>query len=372
MKMFPLTSLIAMTLSFAASLPAQGKTVDTKTGPVSVEVLASDLNHPWGMAFLSDGRLLITERAGNLRTFTKGGELSEPLTGVPKVLAEDQGGLLDIALDPQFESNQLVYLSFAEPGEAGASTALGRGRLNENRIEDFKVIFRQEPKVSGAKHFGGRIVFSPKDDLFLTTGERFKFEPAQDLSSDLGKVIRIKSDGSIPEDNPFVGQDSARPEIWSYGHRNIEGAAIHPKTGALWVAEMGPKGGDELNISEPGKNYGWPVVSWGRHYDGRDIPDPPTHPEFVDAIRQWTPVISPSGMIFYAGDAFPAWKGNVLIGSLSRHGLVRLEVGEREVRNEEIIPIGTRIRDVEQGPDGAVYLLTDERRGSLLRLTPQQ
>ena len=216
---------------------------------------------------------------------------------------------------------------------------------------------------------GGRLAFSPDGKLFVTLGERFKFAPAQDLSNHLGKIVRINPDGSVPPDNPFVGREDARPEIWSYGHRNPQGAAIHPKTGKLWETEFGPMGGDELNIPEAGRNYGWPVVSWGKHYDGTAIPEPPTHPEFADAITHWTPVISPSGMTFYTGDAIPAWQGNLLIGGLSSEALVRLTLDGEAVKAEERIPMGARIRDVAEAPDGSVYLLTDEDDGKILRLT---
>jgi len=295
--------------------------------------------------------------------------LSDPLNGVPKVVAQGQGGLLDVALDPKFGENKLVYLSYAEAGDGGAGTAVARARLGDAGLEDVQVIFRQTPKVSGGNHFGGRLAFAPDGKLFVTLGERFKFDPAQDLDDHLGAIVRINPDGSVPEDNPFIGHQDAQPEIWSYGHRNAEGAAINPQTGKLWETEFGPKGGDELNIPAPGANHGWPVVSWGKHYDGTDIPDPPTHPEFADAIRQWTPVISPSGIAFYTADAIPGWKGNLLIGGLSSQAIVRLSLDGETVTGEERIRMGARIRDVEQGPDGAVYALTDERNGRVLRLT---
>ncbi len=373
-------ALIAASL---ALLPAAGcaedRTVDTETGTIKVETLAEGLDHPWGMAFLPDGRLLVTERAGDLRIMSADGTLTEPLSGVPKVVAKGQGGLLDVALDPNFADNKLVYLSYSEPGDGGAGTAVARGRLAGNAVEDVKVIFRQTPKVSGGNHFGGRLAFTPDGKLFITLGDRFKFEPAQDLTSHLGKIVRINPDGSVPPDNPFIGQKDAQPEIWSYGHRNVESAAIHPKTGKLWELEFGPKGGDELNIPAPGLNYGWPVVSWGKHYDGKDIPNPPTHPEFADAVRHWTPVISPSGITFYTADAYPgwtadtipAWKGNLLIGGLSSQAIIRLSLDGETVTGEERIPMGARIRDVEQGPDGAVYALTDAGDGAVLRLTAE-
>jgi glucose/arabinose dehydrogenase len=342
---------------------------NTKAGTIKVETVATGLSHPWGLAFLPDGRMLVTERTGTLRLVSKDGKLSPPLSGVPEVVVRGQGGLLDVAIDPDFKSNNLVYLSYSEGGEGGASTAVARGKLGDSGLENVEVIFRQEPKVEGGNHFGSRLVFAPDGKLFVTLGERFTFAPAQDLTNDLGKIVRINPDGSVPKDNPFVGRQDARPEIWSYGHRNPQGAAIHPESGKLWEAELGPRGGDEVNIPQPGKDYGWPVVSWGNHYTGEDIPDPPTHPEFVDAIYHWNPVISPSGITFYTGDAIPAWKGNLLIAGLSSQAIVRLTLDGEKVVEEERIPMGTRIRDVVQGPDGAVYALTDEGNGEILRLT---
>ena len=358
-------------LLMIGSACAQPESVQSDAGKVNVESLAEGLTHPWGMAFLPDGRLLVTERAGQLRILNADHTLSQPVSGVPEVYSKGQGGLLDVALDPDFENNQLVYLSFSEPGGNNrATTALGRGVLEEDQIKGFSVIFRQEPMVEGENHFGGRIVFSPEGNIFLTMGERFKGEPAQDLSSHLGTIARIKPDGSVPSDNPFVGQENAKDEIWSYGHRNIEAAAFHPETKELWIAEMGPKGGDELNKPEAGRNYGWPVVSWGIHYDGGDIPDPPTKPEFADAKIHWTPVISPSGMIFYTGNLIPQWQGTALIGGLSSKGVVRVRINGEQAEEVERISLNTRIRDVEQAPDGSVYVLTDQSNGKVLRLSP--
>jgi aldose sugar dehydrogenase len=338
-------------------------------GQLEVQSLTDGLTHPWGMAFLPDGRVLVTERPGNLRILDTENNLTDPLPGVPEVFAQGQGGMLDVALDPDFQNNQYVYLSFSEPGQGGtASTALGRGRFENNQIVDFTVIFRQEPKVSGPNHFGSRIVFSPEGHIFLTLGERFQFDPAQDLSNHMGTIVRLNRDGSIPDDNPFVGQENAADEIWSYGHRNIQAAIIHPNTGELWIAEMGPRGGDELNRPEPGENYGWPEVSWGTHYDGRDIPDPPTRPEFTDAVLEWTPVISPSGMEYYDGEMFPEIRGNVLIGGLSARGIVRVIISGEEAEEVGRIDIGSRIRDVKQAPDGSIYALTDHSNGEVLRL----
>jgi aldose sugar dehydrogenase len=367
---------LLLVLVGAAALPLvsrYGLSVDgprtTKTGTIKVETVATGLAHPWGLAFLPDGRMLVTERTGTLRLVSKDGKLSAPLSGVPEVVVAGQGGLLDVAIDPDFKSNSLVYLSYSEPGEGGASTAVARGKLGDSGLENVEVIFRQVPKINGNLHFGSRLVFAPDGTLFVTLGERFQFAPAQDLNNDLGKIVRINPDGSVPKDNPFVGRKDVRPEIWSYGHRNPQGAAINPETGKLWETEFGPRGGDELNIPQAGANYGWPVVSWGNHYTGEDIPDPPTHPEFADAIYHWNPVISPSGITFYTGDAISAWKGNLLIGGLSEQAIVRLTLDGEKVVDEERIPMGTRIRDVVQGPDGAVYALTDEGNGEILRLT---
>jgi glucose/arabinose dehydrogenase len=360
----------ASLLMMSCSSHADDDTIETKEGTLRIEKVAGGLQYPWGLAFLPDGRMLVTEKPGRLRIVAKDGTVSEPLRGVPEVVDDGQGGLLDVVLDPKFAENRLVYLSYSEPGDGGTSgTAVARGKLGEMGLDNVEVIFRQTPKVGDDLHFGSRLAFSPDGKLYVTLGERFKFHPAQDLASHLGKIVRINPDGSVPEDNPFVGQEGALPEIWSYGHRNPQGAAIHPETGKLWENEFGPRGGDELNIPEAGKNYGWPVVSWGKHYDGKDIPDPPTHPEFADAIYHWTPVISPSGMTFYTGDAIPAWKGNLLIGGLSAKGIVRLTLDGEKVTDEERIPMNARIRDVVQGPDGAVYALTDKNKGKILRLT---
>jgi glucose/arabinose dehydrogenase len=341
--------------------------------PAQVTTVAEGLEHPWGLTFLPDERMLVTERPGRLRLVTKDGQVSPPLKGLPQVYAEGQGGLLDVTLDPNFASNRLVYISYAEPGEGGvAGTAVARGRLNEaaTALEGVQVVFRQEPKVKGPNHFGSRLVFSPDGKLFITTGERFAFRPAQNLATDLGKIIRINPDGSVPKDNPFVGREGVRPEIWSYGHRNVQGAAINPETGALWTDEFGPMGGDEINIPEAGHNYGWPLVSWGQHYNGDNIPDPPTRPDLAQPIYYWNPVISPSGMAFYTGNAFPTWRGNLLIGGLSVQALVRLTLDGAKVTDEQRFAMDDRIRDVNQGPDGFLYLLTDNSDGRILRIAP--
>lgn len=365
-----ITTAAILTLALTTAC-AQSEPQVTKGG-VAVEVLADGLDYPWGMTFLPDGRLLVTEREGRLRILGLDNKLSAPLAGVPDVRASGQGGLLDVALDPNFKTTRTIYLSFAEAGGDGASTALARATLGEGRVENATVIFRQLPKVSGAGHFGGRIVFSPDGrHLFLTTGDRQKLSPAQDLQSHLGKVVRLNKDGSVPTDNPFVGRADAKPEIWSYGHRNIQGAAIEPATGKLWTIEFGPAGGDELNRPEPGKNYGWPLVSWGNHYSGADIPDPPTRPDLADAVKYWNPAINPSGMIFYTGNLFAKWKNDLLIASLGTPGIVRVTITNGKVANEERIELDDRIRDVEQAPDGSIYVATDDSDGRILRLRPK-
>jgi len=367
------STAIILTLASCASF-GQPQAIETENGKVTVETLADGLVHPWGLAFLPDGRMLVTERPGRLRIVSERGEVGPPVRGVPEVFNRGQGGLLDVEIDPEFESNSLVYLSYAEPGPGGASTAVARARLEEDTLEATEVIFRQQPKVSGENHFGGRLAFSHDGMLFVTLGERFQFDPAQDLTNHLGTIVRIhpSPDGSVPDDNPFVGREDALPEIWSYGHRNIEGAFVHP---ALGADGMGPRGGDGLNIADAGRNYGWPLVSWGRHYlfvdFGSDIPDPPTRPELAQSIYHWNPVISPSGMIYYTGELFPDWRNDVLIGGLSSRALIRLTVDGSEITSEERLEMGVRIREVAQGPEGALYLLTDEDDGEILRLTPQ-
>jgi aldose sugar dehydrogenase len=343
-------------------------------GAVRVQTVARGLEHPWALAFLPDERMLVTERPGRVRIVERDGRLSMPLAGVPRVLARGQGGLLDVALDPHFTENRLVYLAYAEPGEGRtAGTAVARGRLGEGRLEDVRVIYQQQPKVEGANHFGSRLVFARDGTLFVTQGERFDYrDQAQDLSSDLGKIVRINPDGSVPRDNPFVGRRGARPEIWSYGHRNVQSAALHPQSGELWTAEHGARGGDELNRPEAGKNYGWPVISYGVHYWGAKIGEGTAKPGMEQPVYYWDPVIAPSGMTFYTGEALPGWQGSLLIGSLRPGLLVRLTLADGRVTGEEryLAELRERIRDVRQGPDGRLYLLTDSRDGRILQVLP--
>ncbi len=379
-----------------AALPlmaqAQGQpsaTVSSSAGPLRVQSLAN-LEFPWGMAALPDGRLLITEKPGRLRIYANG-QLSAPIEGVPKTSyrerKQEQGGLLDVAVDPAFAQNKRIYLSFSEPAptqspdqkETGdprfgggldmtdnmlVGGAVARATLDGTRLSDVQVIWRQTPKTIGRGHFGHRIVI-PRDGgtLFITSGDRMRFDPAQDPNSNLGKVVRINTDGSIPKDNPSSGKD-----VWSTGHRNMLAAALAP-SGQLYVLEMGPLGGDELNLIQRGANYGWPVVSNGDNYDKSVIPDHNTRKEFQAPVKSWTPVISPSGALFYDGTTFP-WKGDLIAGGLSSMAIIRLTVDGTVVKNEERLDMKRRIRDVLQADDGALLVITDEKNGALLRLTP--
>ena len=335
--------------------------------------VAVGLEHPWGVELLPDGRFLVTERPGRLRVVNRDGRLSAPLTGVPEVYARGQGGLLDVALSPGFAQDRVVYLSFAERGSGGAGTAVARGRLGERGLEDTQVIWRQQPKVDGSyNHWGSRLVFRPDGTLFVTLGDRFVHsERAQDLSTTIGKIVRINPDGSVPRDNPFVGRSGALPEIWSYGHRNVQAAVLDAR-GELWTVEHGARGGDELNNPQPGKNYGWPVITYGVDYSGARIGFGTSHPGMEQPVYYWDPVIAPSGATFYSGTAFPDWRGDLLVGSLRPGALVRLRIANGRVTVEEryLDELGERIRDVREGPDGAIYLLTDSSRGRLIRVEP--
>ena len=346
------------------------------TTPPVANTFASGLKNPWGMAFLPDGRILVTQKAGELVIVSADGKaVSAPVGGVPTVNSAGQGGLLDVAIDPDFATEPWVYISYAEAGSGGSGTAVARGRLAGNTLQDLSVIFRQQPKVSGNGHFGSRFVFRPDKTLFVTLGDRQKGGPAQDLASHLGKIVRINRDGSVPADNPKF-RTLGRPEIWSYGHRNPQGAALHPTSGELWDVEHGPQGGDEINIARAGANHGWPVRSYGCNYGDR-VSDTcrlggGTHaPEFVEPLTYWVPTsIAPSGMAFYTGALFPEWKGNLFVGSLSGQALWRLVLdGDKVVSREPLLAsLGERIRHVTQGPDGALYLLTDSASGRILRV----
>jgi aldose sugar dehydrogenase len=343
-------------------------------GVVRVETVTDGLVHPWGLAFLPDGRILVTERPGRLRIVAANGTRSEPLEGLPAVHAVGQGGLLDVAIDPKFSENQLVYVSFAEPGDDGSGTAVARGRLVDNRIEGATVIYRQRPKLRGGGHYGSRLVFARNGALFVTQGDRMNWpEKAQDLSQGQGKIMRINPDGTIPRDNPFVGKDPAQPEIWSYGHRNVQAAALHPETGDLWTVEHGARGGDELNRPQAGRNYGWPIITYGINYNGAKIGEGTMKEGMEQPVYYWDPVIAPSGMTFYTGDKYAGWKGSAFVGSLTPGALVRLSIERGKVAREErfLGDIGERIRDVQQGPDGLLYVITDAENGRILRVVPE-
>ena len=343
-------------------------------GVVRVDTIARALSHPWGIAVMPDGRLLVTERIGFLRVIDTGGAMSAPIGGVPEVFSQGQGGLLDVALDPAFATNRVIYLSYAEPGAGGtAGTAVARARLGNSTLDSVKVIYRQEPKVIGGGHFGSRIVFAKDGTMFVTQGERFTYrDKAQDLSTDLGKVVRINSDGTVPRDNPFVGRPNVRPEIWSYGHRNVQAAALDPESGQLWTIEHGAAGGDELNHPEAGRNYGWPVITYGRDYNGRKIGEGTAKAGMEQPVYYWDPVIAPSGMTFYSGRLFSSWAGNILVGGLASNTLVRLVLQNGTVLKEEryLHELHERIRDVQEAPDGSLYIITDSDNGRIFRVLP--
>ena len=331
------------------------------------------LDHPWGLAFLPDGGMLVTERSGRLR-FVRGGVLDpKPIDGVPAVYASGQGGLLDVALHPKFAENRFVYLSYSGRGAGGAGTEVARGRLAGDRLTDVRVIFRVSPKTSGANHYGSRLLFAPDGTLFITTGDRYNYlEHAQDTGDHLGTIVRVRDDGSVPDDNPFVGRPGARPEIYSYGHRNVQGIALRPGGNVIWAHEHGPRGGDEVNILKPGANYGWPAITYGIDYSGAIISDKTEAPGMEQPVVYWDPSIAPSGMAFYDGDRFPNWRGDLFIGALAHTHLRRLELdGDRVVKQEVLLgELGERIRDVRVGPDGFIYVLTDSSDGKILRLEP--
>ena len=368
--------LLAVLLAVAGTASCQDAPQVPPSGETKVDVtsVAKGLEHPWSLAFLPDGRMLVTERPGRLRYVSQGGALSEPIAGVPRVYAEGQGGLLDVVLDPAFGQNSTIYLSYAEPGVDGTNgTAVARARLEGQALRDVKVIFRQQPKVASKHHFGSRLVFARDGNLFVTTGERnSERAKAQDLGTHLGKIIRITTDGGVPKDNPFVGREGARPEIWSYGHRNAQGAALNPDTGQLWEIEHGPRGGDEINLPQAGKNYGWPVITYGREYSGEKVGEGITAKEGMEQpVHYWVPSIAPSGMVFHDGRNYAAWKGQLFVGALAAAQLVRLEVEPTgKILHEERYAIGKRVRDVREGPDGALYLVTDEDAGEVLRVVP--
>jgi glucose/arabinose dehydrogenase len=367
------------------AFPGQTRAPEQKLNVAfDVVTVSEGLANPWGLAFLPDGRMLVTERPGRLRVVSADGkQLSEPVAGLPAVDARGQGGLLDVSIDPAFQKNQLIYWSYAEPRENANNTAVARGRLVDGaapRVENVQVIFHQTPSLNSPLHFGGRLVWNRDGTLFVTLGDRSITEgrmQAQRLDGHLGKIVRINADGSVPKDNPFIGRADVRSEIWSIGHRNVQAATLHPQTGELWEVEHGTRGGDELNLVRKGKDYGWPTIAYGIEYQGPPITGGIQQREGMEQpVYYWDPVIAPSGMVFYTGKLFPAWQNSLFVGGLGSLNLVRLTLkGERVVGEERLLqdlqPQRERIRDVRQGPDGALYLLTDSVKGRILKLVPK-
>jgi len=372
-----LTVATALTATFLIVTGTRGENTSftSSAGQLEVQTVASGLVNPWSLAFLPDGRMLVTERPGRMRIVTSEGQLSPPLKGVPDVWASGQGGLHDVVADTSFAQNRTIHFCFAERTAGGGRTAVARARLNDSndRLDEMKVIFRQEGPLSSGNHYGCRIAQASDGNLFVTLGEHFNYrDEAQNLGNHLGKIVRIAPDGSAPPDNPFVGRAGAKPEIWSYGHRNEQGLAINPASGDLWETEHGPRGGDEVNIIGKGKNYGWPVIGYGIDYSGAKIHDSTAKDGMEQPIKYWVPSIAPSGMTFYTAKLFPKWTGSVFSGALAGKMLVRLQLNGNTVTSEERLlrNLNERIRDVRQGPDGALWLLTDNAAGRILRVSP--
>ena len=366
-----LAATAAAAVAAPAVVPAQ-QVLRSSRASYSLRMLTLDLEQPWGMAFLPDGRLLITERPGRLRIFANGRLERAPVGGLPKVYARGQGGLLDICLHPDFARNARIYLTYSGEGEGGAATVLARAEFRNNALVGVQRIFEALPRTSGGLHFGSRVVFDRAGLLYVTCGERYQMQRAQNLADLGGKVVRLRDDGSVPPDNPFVGREGARPEIFTYGHRNPQGMAMHPVTGRIWLVEHGPRGGDELNLLKAGANYGWPRATHGIDYSGSTISPNKSLPGMEDPVRVWVPSISPSGLAFYTGDRFPGWKGSVFTGALSDNALIRIELdGDRHVGEERLlVDLLPYIRDVRQGPDGLLYVVTHTDSGGLYRLEP--
>jgi aldose sugar dehydrogenase len=368
-------TLLAASFLIATGTRGEDTSFASSAGQLEVQTVASGLVNPWSLAFLPDTRLLVTERPGRMRIVTTEGQLSPPLKGVPEVWASGQGGLLDVIIDKSYAQNKTIYFCFAERAGGGGLTAVARARLNDanGSLDDVTIIFRQEGPLSSGNHYGCRIVQANDGNLFVALGEHFSHrDEAQNLGNHLGKLIRIAPDGSAPTDNPFVGREGAKPEIWSYGHRNEQGLAINPASGDLWEIEHGPRGGDEVNIIGKGRNYGWPVIGYGIDYNGAKIHESAVKSSMEQPIKYWVPSIAPSGMAFYTGKLFPKWTGSVFTGALAGKMLVRLSFNGNAVTGEEHLlrNLHERIRDVRQGPDGALWLLTDSSAGRILRVTP--
>jgi len=361
--------LLLSTPAFATDL------IDTEQHRIRLTTVVDNLEHPWSVAFLPNGDILVTERPGRLRRIENGRLLSTPIAGLPdNIAAFGQGGLLDVVLHPDFASNRWIYFSYAGRGQGGAGTEVARGKLQGNRLTDVQVLFKALPKSRGGRHFGSRLLFGPDGFLYITLGERGDRPRAQDLADHAGSLIRLHDDGSVPDSNPFVNTLNAKPAIYTYGNRNIQGIALRPDSSQIWMHEHGPQGGDEINIVQAGANYGWPVITYGIGYDNSKIGIGTIHEGMVQPVYYWVPSIAPSGMTFYDGDRFPNWRGDLFVGALKDRLLVRLEIEGKQVTHEERFlqrRIG-RIRDVSQGPDGLLYVLTDAARGGLFRLEPAE
>ncbi len=365
--------VIAATAALAAPAVVRAQDV-VKSAKASYRLvtLTRDLEQPWGLAFLPDGRILITERPGRLRVFANGKLERRSLAGVPKVYSRGQGGLLDVCLHPNFAQNRVLYLSYSSEGEGGVATVVARAELGDGGLRGGTRVFEALPRTSGGLHFGSRIAFDRAGLMYVTAGERYQMRRAQELGDLGGKVVRLKDDGSVPSDNPFVGRAGARPEIFTWGHRNPQGLAVHPDTDRVWLAEHGPRGGDELNLLKAGANYGWPLATHGTDYSGAIISPNKSLPGMEDPVRVWVPSISPCGLCFYAGDRFPGWRGSLFTGALSNYALFRIELDGERYRSEERLLVDRLpyIRDVRQGPDGFLYLVTHSDDGGLFRLEP--
>ena len=369
----PLAAFLVLALAWpaTASFAAETREFPSEKGPMRVTTIAEGLEHPWGLAFLPDGRMLVTERPGRLRLVNVDGTLSRPIAGVPRVQARGQGGLLDVVLHPKFAENGLVYLSFSEPGSGGAGTSVARGRLEGEALTDVQVIFRQAPKVDTGFHYGSRLVFDREGKLYVSSGDRGMQDTAQDLTRGQGKLFKLNDDGTPVAGLPLAAREGTHPGVFSYGHRNIQGMALHPQTGLVWTHEHGPRGGDEINVPRAGRNYGWPVITYGINYNGSTIGDGLKEKDGMEQpLHQWTPSIGASGLAFYTADRFPAWKGNAFVGSLALTHLQRLVLDGERVADTEVLldEWNERIRDVRQGPDGALYVLTDARNGQIAKV----
>ena len=368
-------TLLAASFLIATGTRGQAQAFGSSAGELEVRTIARGLANPWALAFLPDGTMLVTERPGRMRVVTNEGQVSPPLKGVPDVWASGQGGLLDVAADKAFAQNRTIYFCFAERAEGGGRTAVARARLDDGKagLDEVKIIFRKKGPLSSGNHYGCRIAQAEDGNLFVTLGEHFSArDQAQNLGTHLGKVIRIAPGGSVPAGNPFAGRADAKPEIWSYGHRNPQSLAFHPASGELWEIEHGPRGGDEVNLIGKGNNYGWPVIGYGIDYSGAKIHDATAKAGMEQPLKYWVPSIAPSGMALYTGKLFPKWDGSLFLGALSGAMLVRLTLNGNTVTAEERLlqNLNERIRDVRQGPDGALWLLTDSSNGRVLRVTP--